>query len=450
MLSYGLMSGPITYATTRDGLHVAYLVSGTGSVPMIEVTNGTVFSIDATSDQPCWQGYVDRLGQFSQLIRFDRRGLGLSDPLGSVELPTVEHWAADVLAVLDALQISQAVLLAVSFGGLPAIEFAASHPERVRALVLVNAFACLLRGPDYPIGVPAELYKTFVDGLVDPGADRPLDDLPLMVPSKVGDPEFASWWRQAGHRGASPATARSMLVSSATDVRSMLGAIQAPTLVIHAASDRFVRVDHGRYLAEHIHGAHYVELATGDHVPWAAEVDFTGEIEEFLTGTRHVVVSDRLLSTVLFTDIVGSTQHAAAIGDQRWRERLQQHDLAVERQIKRFGGRLVKNIGDGVLATFDGPARAISCALTIRDAVRQLGLEVRVGLHTGEIERRGDDVAGIAVHLAQRVMDTAMPGEVLVSRTVVDLVAGSGIEFVDRGEHQLRGIPGSWRLHAVC
>jgi class 3 adenylate cyclase len=240
------------------------------------------------------------------------------------------------------------------------------------------------------------------------------------------------------------------LVSSATDVRSMLGAIQAPTLVIHAASDRFVRVAHGRYLAEHIHGAHYVELATGDHVPWAAEVDFTGEIEEFLTGTRHVVVSDRLLSTVLFTDIVGSTQHAAAIGDQRWRERLQQHDLAVERQIKRFGGRLVKNIGDGVLATFDGPARAISCALTIRDAVRQLGLEVRVGLHTGEIERRGDDVAGIAVHLAQRVMDTAMPGEVLVSRTVVDLVAGSGIEFVDRGEHQLRGIPGSWRLHAVC
>jgi class 3 adenylate cyclase len=437
------------YAKTADGGYLAYQVSGSGTINLVEVTNGTVFSIDATPDQARWQGYVDRLESFCRLIRFDRRGVGLSDPLRSAELPTVEQWATDVLAILNAENVPQVVLLAVSFGGLAAILLAASHPERVRALVLVNAYARLLRAPDYPVGVPTDLYERFIDRLVEPGGEAEVDDLPLMAPSMVDDRAFASWWRQAGHRGASPATARAMLLSAAIDVRPMLGMIQVPTLVLHARDNAFVRVGHGRYLHEHIASSKYVELATADHIPWAGEIDITGEVEEFVTGTRHVIVGDRFLATVLFSDIVGSTQQAAALGDQRWRDRLQQHDQSVERQIRRFGGRVVKTTGDGALATFDGPARAVHCALAIRDALQQLDLQVRIGLHTGEIERRGDDVAGIAVHLAQRVQSLAQAGEILVSRTVVDLVVGSGIEFGDRGEYELRGVPGTWRLFVV-
>ena len=222
-----------------------------------------------------------------------------------------------------------------------------------------------------------------------------------------------------------------------------------PTLVLHARDDQFCRVGNGRYLAEHIDGARYVELDTADHVPWASGADITGEIEEFLTGTRQMAPSDRLLATVLFSDIVGSTEQATALGDKAWTARLEQHDRAVDRQLARFGGHLVKRTGDGVLATFDGPARAVQCAVAIRDALRQLGIDVRVGVHTGEIERRGDDVAGIAVHLAQRVQAQAQGGEVLVSRTVVDLVVGSDLRFVDRGEYELKGLPGRWRLFAV-
>ncbi len=222
-----------------------------------------------------------------------------------------------------------------------------------------------------------------------------------------------------------------------------------PCLVLHARDDQFCRVDNGRYLAEHIDGARYVELDTADHVPWASSADIAGEIEEFLTGTRHMALSDRLLATVLFSDMVGSTGQASALGDRAWTARLEEHDRVVDRQLERFGGQLVKRMGDGVLAIFDGPARAVQCAVAIRDALRQLGIDVRVGLHTGEIERRGDDVAGIAVHLAQRVQSRAEPGEVLVSRTVVDLVVGSELRFVDRGDHELRGLPDKWRLFLV-
>ena len=232
-------------------------------------------------------------------------------------------------------------------------------------------------------------------------------------------------------------------------MRPILDGLNLPTLVLHARDNRFCRVGNGRYLAEHIRGARYVELDSADHVPWTGHVDVAGEIEEFLTGTRQVVPSDRLLSTVLFSDIVGSTEQATTLGDRAWTARLEQHDRAVDRQLERFGGRLVKRTGDGVLAVFDGPARAVQCALAIRDALRQLGIDIRVGVHTGEIERRGDDVAGIAVHLAQRVEAKAQAGEVLVSRTVVDLVVGSDLRFVDHGEHELKGLPGQWRLFAV-
>ncbi len=436
------------YASTADGLHIAYQKEGAGPLHLIELTNGTLFSIDATPEQPRWQNYVDRLASFTSLIRFDLRGIGLSDPLGSSDPPTVEQWASDALAVLDAEQIAETAVVAVSFGGLAALLLAATHPERVRALILVNSYACLLRSDDYPVGVPVHVWKRFSETVIEPGPSS-ADDLPIMAPGLASDASFSSWWRRAGHRGASPAAARAVWRAVSIDLRSILGTLQVPTLVVHAGANDFIRVGHGRYLAEHIPTARYVELDTADHVPWSSEADFVGEIEEFLTGERQLAPTDRLLATVLFTDIVSSTEQATALGDQAWKERLELHDRAIDRQLARFGGLLVKRTGDGVLATFDGPARAVQCAVAIRDAIRQVGLTIRAGLHTGEIEQRGTDVAGIAVHIAQRVQGVARPGEVLVSRTVVDLVGGSGLQFEDRGEHALKGVPDPWRLFSV-
>jgi class 3 adenylate cyclase/pimeloyl-ACP methyl ester carboxylesterase len=436
------------YARTTDGLHIAYQVSGQGPV-LVELSDGTLFSFDSSNEQPSWQDYVERLASFSTLVRFDLRGIGLSDPLRSTEPPTLEQWMADTLAVMDAAEVSQGVLLGVGYGGLPALMTAATHPERTQGMILANAYACMLRKPDYPAGVPAAAYERFAEDLVDP--DRPSgDDLPLMAPSLAANPAFAAWWRKAGHRGASPATARAIWNTSAADLRPLLDVIRVPTLVVHSRDCAWVRVAQGRYLAEHIPQARYIELPTADQIPWAMTSDVTGEIEEFVTGSRRLPTPQRLLATVLFTDIVESTTLAAAMGDRAWTTRLEEHDRLVARQILRFGGELVKNLGDGTLATFDGPARAILCTTAVRDAVRQLGLELRAGLHTGEVELRGDDVFGIAVHLAQRVSARAEPGEVLVSRTVVDLVVGSGIRFHDRGEHELKGVPGPWKLFAVA
>ncbi len=436
------------YATTTDGLHIAYQVEGSAPLDLIEITNGTLFSVDAVAEQPLWQAYVDRLAAFSRLIRFDLRGIGLSDPLGSSDPPTVEQWAGDALAVLDDQGIEHAAVLGVTFGGLAALWLAATHPERVLALVLVNGYACLTRRDDYLFGVPASVVERFRESLIEPGLGSG-DDVPLMAPSMMSDASFAAWWRRAGHRGASPATARAVWRASETDLRPILAGLRVPTLVLHARDNRFCRVDNGRYLAEHVAGARYVELDTADHVPWASTADFTGEIEEFLTGTRQIAPSDRFLATVLFSDIVGSTEQVTTVGDRAWTARLEQHDRAIDRQLARFGGHLVKRTGDGVLAIFDGPARAVQCSVAIRDALRQLGIDVRIGLHTGEIERRGDDVAGIAIHLAQRVQAKAQPGEVLASRTVVDLVVGSDLNFADRGEHELKGLQGKWRLFVV-
>ena len=438
------------YARTPGGTHLAYQVAGDGPLDLVEISNGTLMPFDATGEQSRWQAYVERLAAFSRLIRFDLRGMGLSDPIGASPIPIGEEWAADALAVLDAAGSGQAAVVGVAYGAEAAILLTATHPERVRALVLVNAFARLVRAPDYPAGVPARVLEWFRETLTDPQQESGLDDLPLMVPSLAQDAAFRAWWRNAGRRGASPAAALAIQRRVAeSDVRSVLPNLRVPTLVLHSRDDAFVRVGHGRYLAGHIPGARLVELQSADHVPWASDADFAGEMEEFLTGARHRPPSNRLLAAVVFTDIVGSTEQAAALGDGAWRERLDQHDRLAERQIDRFGGRLVKSTGDGVLATFDGPARAIECACAIRDAVRQVGIEVRAGVHMGEVEVRGDDVAGIAVHLAQRICGVADAGEVLASRTLVDLVAGSAHRFDDRGEHELKGVPGSWRLFGV-
>ncbi len=440
----------IRYAK-RDGLHVAYQVLGDGPIDLLALTNGSTISIDRDEEQH-WARLDRRLASFSRLIRFDPVGFGLSDPLPSGSAPAIELWMKDAIAVLDAVGSSRAALFAVGVGGLVGMSLSATCPERISGQVLMHTFARLARDSDYPAGFPQDIIDNFVEAVTDPDfAGDVLDDVALMAPSLATDVEFRSWWKQAGQRGASPANARALNVLGAvSDVRGVLPQIEAPTLVMHRRDNAFVQIGHGRYLAENIAGARLIELPGSDHLPFAGETDeILGEIEEFLTGTRGTVDAERVLATILFTDIVDSTKQAAGTGDRRWRELLDNHDQMARRQVHRFGGRLVKNTGDGILATFDAPARAIQCGGALCEGARELGLDVRVGLHTGEVEQRGDDVAGIGVHIASRVQGRAQPGEVLVSRTVTDLVTGSGIVFRDRGEHQLKGVPGEWQLFAL-
>jgi class 3 adenylate cyclase len=447
----------VRYAKTSDGAHLAYVVLGDGPIDLVEVGNGSNMSIEAAQDEPRWQGYVDALAAFTRLIRFDARGLGLSDPLGAPGA-TIEQYASDTLAVMSAASSQEAALVATGHSGPVAVFLAATKPSAIRALVLINTYARILRADDYPVGVPAGLYDRFFDSLVEPAStstepsesDEVVDDLPLMAPSRMDDRAFRTWWRQAGHRGASPSTARAMFtMSRSSDVRDLLTQVQAPTLVLHAAGNNFVRAGNGRYLATHISHAKFVEIGSADHLPWADDTDTAGEIEEFLTGARHAPTGNRRLATVLFTDIVQSTEAVRSLGDQTWRDRLDRHDVLADRQISRFGGKLVKSIGDGLLATFDGPAAAIRCAAAMADGVTQIGVSIRCGVHVGEVEQRDEDIAGIAVHIAARICSAAQANEILVSRTVTDLVAGSGIEFEDRGEHDLKGVPGTFQLFAV-
>lgn len=440
----------IRYAKSGDA-HVAYQVLGDGPIDLLALNNGSMIWIDR-DDEPHWSRFDHRLASFSRLIRFDPSGLGLSDPLGSGSRPTIELQVQDAVAVLDAVGSSRAALFGVSEGGLAAMLLSATHPERISAQVLMHCWARLARDDDYPHGVPQHVLDRFVDTVTDPtfGGDA-VDDLALSAASLADDVEFRSWWKRAGERFASPGVARAHDVwTNGADIRAVLPLINTPTLVLHRIDNPLVRMGHARYLAAHIRGAKLVELPGRDHLPFVGETDaLLGEIEEFLTGTRAAPNTDRVLATILFTDIVDSTKRAADAGDRRWRELLDNHDRMAQRQVHRFGGRQVKTTGDGILATFDGPARAIQCGLAICDGARRLGVEVRVGVHTGEVERRGDDVAGIGVHIAARVQSCAQPGEVWVSRTVTDLVTGSAINFGDRGEHPLKGVPGAWQLFAV-
>ena len=443
-------SQEIRYAKRGDR-HVAYQVLGEGPLDLLGINTGCNVWIDR-DDEPHWSRFDRRLASFSRLIRFDPSGVGLSDPLVGGSGPTIECWAQDALAVLDAVGSPRASLFGVSIGGLVAMLFAATYPERTSSLVLVHCYARMVRDWDYPWGWPLEVVQHFVDSVTDPsyGGDV-VDDLALSTPSLARDVEFRSWWKRAGEHSATPATARAQdLLSTRADMRSVLPLIHMPTLVLHRVDNQLIRIGQGRYLAENIEGAKFVELLGEDHLPFAGDTDtLLGEIEEFLTGSRGTPNTDRGLATILFTDIFESTKRAASTGDRRWRDLLEDHDRMSARQVLRFGGRQIKTTGDGLLATFDSPARAIQCGLGICDGARQLGMEVRVGVHSGEVERRGDDIAGIGVHIASRVLASAQPGEVWVSRTVTDLVTGSGITFIDHGEHQLRGVPGTWRLYAV-
>lgn len=449
------MTAPdVQYAKTPDGAHLAFVVLGDGPIDLVEVGNGSNMSMEAAQDEPRWQTFVDAIAEFARFIRFDPRGIGLSDPLGTGGA-TIEQYAGDTLAVMAAARSDEAALMAAGHSGPVALFLAATNPSVIRALVLINTYARILRADDYPVGIPKALYEGFMGALVEPASPsatpgEAVDDLPLMAPSRMDDAAFRAWWRQAGHRGASPSTARAMFTMAGdSDVRDLLAQVQAPTLVVHAAGNNFVRAGHGRYMAGHISDARYAEMDSADHVPWTDDTDTVGEIEEFLTGTRHAPAGNRRLATVLFTDIVQSTEAVGSLGDKAWRERLDRHDVLADRQISRYGGKLVKSLGDGLLATFDGPASAIRCAGAMADGVTQIGVAIRCGVHVGEIEQRDDDIAGIAVHVAARICSAAEAGEILVSRTVTDLVAGSGIEFEDRGGHELKGVPGSFQLFAV-
>jgi class 3 adenylate cyclase len=439
---------PETQYARLGGLHLAYQVLGKGP-PDILLLDQWFSHMDAQWDVPPLAEFRERLAGFGRLIMYDKRGSGLSDPIPTSALPTVEEWMDDVPAVLDAVGSEKAAIITNIGGGIMATTYAAAHPERVSSLVLVDCFARFTAAPDFPIGAPPEeVARTLEEADTAMGSGLMID---LFAPSVANDARLRRAWARYERQAASPgSTIATVRLIYASDVRQVLPVIRVPTLVIHRAEARGFRVEHGRYLAEHIPGARYVELPGIDSLIWAGDADaILDEIQDFLTGVRPTPTSHRVLATVLFTDIVGSTALAARIGDERWRRLLDEHDRLARRQLDRFGGREVKTVGDGILATFDGPARAVQCAAAIRDGVEELDLRIRAGLHTGEIELKSDDIAGLAVHIGARISALAGAGEVLVSSTVKDLVAGSGLEFDDRGSHELKGVPGAWHVFAL-
>ena len=434
------------YAQNGD-VHIACRVLGEGERDLVLV-QGFLSHIDMEWEQPEMARFLRKLASFSRLVLFDKRGTGLSDR--AVGVGTLEEGMDDVRAVMDAVESERAVLMGVSEGAPMCVLFAATYPDRTDALVLHGGMARSTEAPDYPWAPPAEAAMEAASELVGPYLFTG-EDIDIWAPSLADDPQAIEWLGRFRRASVSPdglAALFSMFLD--IDVRHVLPTLRVPTLVLHRHGDRVVNWRAGRWMAEQIPGARYVELSGQDHFPWFGDSDAViEEVREFLTGVRVALQPDRVLATVMFTDVVGSTERAGALGDRRWRDLLDAHDAAIRRQLVAFRGREVKATGDGFLATFDGPARAIRCACAIRDAAAELQLDVRVGLHTGEVEVRGDDIGGVAVHIGQRVSALAQPAEITVSSTVKDLVAGSGIEFRDRGEYELKGLPGAWRLFTV-
>jgi pimeloyl-ACP methyl ester carboxylesterase len=438
---------PETRYAKSGELNIAYQVAGDGPFDLVYVP-GWISNVELNWEEPALAHVLERLASFSRLILFDKRGTGLSDPVPLDRLPTLEERMDDVRAVLDAVDSSQAAVFGFSEGGLMSILFAATYPERTTALALFGVFAKRQWSPDYPWAPkPDERVREIAD-LERNWSDRmDLDDL---APSEddAFKERLATYYRRSASPGAGAALMR---MNTQLDVRDVLPTIQAPTLVLHRTFDRDVNVEEGRLIARQIPGARFVELPGDTHTLWAGNPDeVVDEIEEFLTGARRGPEPDRVLATVLFTDIVGSSEQATKLGDRRWRELLERHHALVRTQLERYDGRELDTAGDGFLATFDGPARAIRCASAVVRGVAGLGLQVRAGVHTGECELFAGKVAGLAVHTGARVAALAGAGEVLVSQTVKDLVAGSGIEFEGRGTHVLKGVPGEWNVYSVA
>ncbi len=440
---------PRTHYASRGDLDIAYQVIGDGPVDLV-VMPGPFIPIDSIDAEPSMYRFYRRLSSFCRVIRFDHRGMGMSSRIGAEKI-TPACWAEDAVAVMDDVGCESVTVLGSGFTAISALLLASDSPERVSGLVLLNAGARALWAPDYEVGAPRSGATPFTTVAMEPDAvEQGLDVLQLIAPSVARDHAFRTWWDAAGNRAASPSMARrSSQALVDADAREKLPLITSPTLVMHRAQSSFVAVGHGRYLAEHIAGARYVELPGADTLYWVGDTTpILAEIEEFITGTRAGSDLERVLTTIVFTDIVGSTERAAALGDDHWRDLLDSHDTVVRRELRRFGGREVNTAGDGFVATFSSPSVAIDCAEGIIDAIRTLGIEVRVGIHAGEVEVRGHDIAGMAVHIGARVAGLAGPSEVLVSSTVREIVTGSRRRFTDRGEHQLKGVPGTWCVYA--
>jgi class 3 adenylate cyclase len=436
-----------TYARSGD-VHIAYQVFGEGELDLV-IVRGFAHHVEIQWESPAWERALQAFASFARVIVFDRRGTGLSDPVP--QAPTLEERMDDVRAVMDAAGSERAALLGGSEGVPLSILFAATYPDRVQALVLWGGMARSTPAEDYPLGTP-------VEALMQSGAEFLLPHwgegagIEISSPSRADDPDERAFYARLERASVSPG----MLAQLAqmffdTDVRHVVPTVHVPTLIMHREHDLLVNVRHGRWLAEHMPNARLVEVPGQDHsMEYEGFDDIAGEIEEFLTGARREREPDRVLATVLFTDIVDSTKTAVELGDARWRELLDRHEATVQDVLARFGGRAVKTTGDGFLATFDGPARAIRCAREIVDASERQGVGIRAGLHTGECELRGEDIGGIAVHIAARVSALADRGQVLVSRTVRDLVAGSGLEFSPHGTHELKGVPETWDIYAAA
>ena len=436
------------YVVTGEGHHLAYQVIGTGDRDLLFVAEGRT-PIDLVWDDPLAAHGLRRLAAVGRLVLCDLRGFGSSDAVPSRDLPAMQAWTDDILAVLDVVHSERAVLLANAEFGLPSMLFAATHPHRVSSLVLINPFARYLRGPGTPWGLPEDRSSAHVDSYREHSGTGRLAD--RLAPSRAGDEAFRSWYARSERLGAGPGEAAAIYeVFMRTDVTPVLSSIQAPTLLLRRSGDRHVRDGHARQIADAVPTAQLVELEGHDNVWCSGDVDaLIDEIERFLTGIRHSPAGTRVLATVMFTDIVGSTDRASALGDAQWTGLLRAHDELVRTHVTAFRGRVVKSIGDGTLATFDGPARAIHCSLGLCQAAGSLGIELRAGLHTGELEVMGEDVGGVAVHLAARVTAMAQASEVLVSAAIPALTVGSGLVYDSRGTHVLKGIPDRWELFAV-
>ncbi|MFL5907041.1 MAG: alpha/beta fold hydrolase [Solirubrobacterales bacterium] len=440
------MNPPETKYARSGDVSIAYQVIGKGPLDLVHIP-GLVYHLDLAWEHPKYQRFMERLSSFARVIVYDKRGCGLSDPV--TEPPELEERIDDTRAVMNAAGVERAAVFGVSEGAGLAAYFAAAHPDRVSHAVLYGSFARLTPDPpDYPFP-PTD--RESVLALVRSSTENWGEGatLAILARSRLGTPEQA-WWGRFERAAMSPRSMEILMLANLDlDIREVLPLISVPTLVIHREDD-LLPFDGARYIAERIPNSTFVKLAGDDHWPWIADPDeVCDQVEQFLTGHRAAPPSERVLATVMFTDIVGSTERASEVGDSRWRELLDRHDQLTRSELERHQGQEVKTTGDGVLATFDGPARAIRCATSLASATDRLGLPVRVGLHTGECERRNGDIGGIAVHIGARVMAEAGPGEVLVSRTVKDLTVGSDISFEQRGARQLKGVPGEWELFAV-